>query len=599
MVFFKTKQINNKNNIDIKKRPMQITKKEDIDKKFEDRIIDWTTFYRRNLHRFVEHYLGIKLHFYQKIMIYLMHTFPLVVLLCARAIAKSYVTSIYACAVCILYPNSKVLVTALTKKQAGLLITEKVEKELMKQSPNLRREIKKISTSPNCIEVIFHNGSSFIASVAGEQARGIRSTILITDEFRLVKKEVLDSILSPTEISRPTPYTMLKEYEHLKEEPREIYLSSAYYKSHWMYKLIIDAMKGAYTGDAVLFGTDYALTLKHGIRTRKQLIREKSKLDSTTFDMEYNNLMIGGSENQYYSFDLVSNAQKIKKAWYPKTLDEYFGNKKSRFGEIKKIAGEVRIVSIDIAMSKSTKKTENDYSVIKCIRALPIRDKYERQEVYTEAFEGVDIDRQAIRIRQLMEDFDADYCIFDARTYGINFTDSMAKILYDEERDKEYPPLKVFNNDALADRCHNPNALPIMWAFIGSADKNHEMHTTMLGTLMDNRYKMLISHTKCKEEYLLEKQEYLKATQEEKFRYELAYTYSDLTLNEMINLKKVYIQGGKIKLEEPSTGTKDKYISAAMGNLFIQNELETKLTARTSDIKAEDLFFFKSQKYTR
>ena len=77
--------------------------------------------------------------------------------------------------------------------------------------------------------------------------------------------------------------------------------------------------------------------------------------------------------------------------------------------------------------------------------------------------------------------------------------------------------------------------------------------------------------------------------------------YSDLTLNEMINLKKVYIQGGKIKLEEPSTGTKDKYISAAMGNLFIQEELETKLTAKQqkSEIKAEDLFFFKTQKFGR
>lgn len=117
---FKNKQLNNKNNIDMKKRSMQITKKEQLDKEFEDRILDWTTFYRRNIHRFIEHYLGIKLHFYQKIMIYLMHSCPLVVLLCARAIAKSFVTSVYACAVCILYPNSKVLVTALTKKQAGL-----------------------------------------------------------------------------------------------------------------------------------------------------------------------------------------------------------------------------------------------------------------------------------------------------------------------------------------------------------------------------------------------------------------------------------------------------------------------------------------------
>ena len=598
---FKNKQLNNKNNTDMKKRSMQITKKEQLDKEFEDRILDWTTFYRRNIHRFIEHYLGIKLHFYQKIMIYLMHSCPLVVLLCARAIAKSFVTSVYACAVCILYPNSKVLVTALTKKQAGLLITEKVEKELMVMSPNLRREIKKISTSQNAIEVVFHNGSSFIAGVAGEQSRGIRSTILITDEFRLVDKEILDSVLSPTEIIRPTPYTMLKEYEYLKEEPREIYLSSAYYKSHWMFGLIIEAMKGAYKGDSILFGTDYALTLKHGIRTKKQLLREKRKLDSVTFDMEYNNLMIGGSENQYYSFDLVSNAQTIKKAWYPRTPEQFADSKKKRFGEIKKQAGEIRIVSMDIAMSKSTKTVDNDYSVIKCIRALPVKERYERQEVYTEAFEGIDIDSQAIRVRQIMEDFNADYLVFDARTYGTNLTDSMAKILYDEERDKEYVPLKVFNNDALAERCHNPNASPIMWAFIGSADKNHAMHTTMLGTLMDNRYKMLISHTKCKEEYLIDRPEYLKATQDEKFKYELAYMYSDLTLNEMINLKKVYIQGGKIKLEEPSTGTKDKYISAAMGNLFIQEELETKLTAKQqkSEIKAEDLFFFKTQKFGR
>ena len=59
------------------------------------------------------------------------------------------------------------------KKQAGLLITEKIEKELMVMSPNLRREIKKISTGQNAIEVVFKNGSSFIASCAGEQSRGL------------------------------------------------------------------------------------------------------------------------------------------------------------------------------------------------------------------------------------------------------------------------------------------------------------------------------------------------------------------------------------------------------------------------------------------
>ena len=38
------------------------------------------------------------------------------------------------------------------------------------------------------------------------------------------------------------------------------------------------------------------------------MLREKTKLDSTTFDLEYNNLMIGGNSSQYYSFELVSEA---------------------------------------------------------------------------------------------------------------------------------------------------------------------------------------------------------------------------------------------------------------------------------------------------
>lgn len=42
---FKTNQVNNKNNQDITKRSMQIFKKEELDKKFEEKIIDWTTFY--------------------------------------------------------------------------------------------------------------------------------------------------------------------------------------------------------------------------------------------------------------------------------------------------------------------------------------------------------------------------------------------------------------------------------------------------------------------------------------------------------------------------------------------------------------------------
>lgn len=43
---YKNKQQNNKNNIDMTKRGMNIHSKEEMDKDFEEKIIDWTTFYR-------------------------------------------------------------------------------------------------------------------------------------------------------------------------------------------------------------------------------------------------------------------------------------------------------------------------------------------------------------------------------------------------------------------------------------------------------------------------------------------------------------------------------------------------------------------------
>lgn len=77
-----------------------------------ERIIDWITFYRRNLPVAVEHYLKIKLHWYQIIWLYLLNSFITVVIIAGRASAKSFVIAIFSCIKCILYPNTKVVVAS-------------------------------------------------------------------------------------------------------------------------------------------------------------------------------------------------------------------------------------------------------------------------------------------------------------------------------------------------------------------------------------------------------------------------------------------------------------------------------------------------------
>lgn len=87
-------------------------------------------------------------------------------------LGKSFLTAVYCCCRCILYPNTKIIVASGTKGQARLLISQKIEKELVNMSPNLRREIKEIRVGANDAIVKFKNGSTIEAVASGESARG-------------------------------------------------------------------------------------------------------------------------------------------------------------------------------------------------------------------------------------------------------------------------------------------------------------------------------------------------------------------------------------------------------------------------------------------
>ena len=221
-----------------------------------ERIIDWITFYRRNIPVFIEHYLKIPLHWYQIIWLYILNSFISVVIIAGRASAKSYVIAIFSCAKCILYPNTKIVVASGTKGQAALIVKEKIQKELLPKSENLRREITKITTNVNNIEVTFHNGSSLVVVVASEDALGYRSTVLIFEEFKRIKKYIVDKVLKPFQMTRPAEFRTNEECEkygvkyrenpEFWEEAVNIYISSAAPTSSWMGKLLKDTVKSRY-----------------------------------------------------------------------------------------------------------------------------------------------------------------------------------------------------------------------------------------------------------------------------------------------------------------------------------------------------------------
>ena len=560
-----------------------------------ERIIDYVTFYRRNIPVFVEHYLKIPLHWYQIIWLYLLNMYISVVIIAGRASAKSFVIAIFSCAKCILYPNTKVVIASGSKKQASLIVKEKIQKELMPKSENLRREIETIKTSTNDIEVVFRNGSSIVVVVGGEGALGYRSTVLIFEEFKRIPKYIVDKVLKPFQMTRPSQFrtneecekygVKYKENDEFLEEAVNIYISSAAPTSHWMGKLLKDTVSSKY-GDnsACMLATDYSIALKHAIKTRAQLIEAKRSTDPITWREEYENEMLREGANSYFTYGLLTKNQTNKKAFYPRRYEDVRNKHKNPYS-IPKQPGEIRILTCDMAFIERSNK--NDNSCFTCIRALPesmtytsenidgkvveVKNGYRRIVPYIEANPGSDVDKQAIRIKQLYYDFEADYCILDTRNGGILTYDRLAKILYDESRDCEYPAWRCMNDKDIAKRVNVAGAVENVFTINASQKLNNDIAIALRGTLESHMIDLLVNLDEAKDILESHIPEYTSTPDVDvAVFYERPYLETQALINEMMSLEYTRNeQTGIITLFETGSNTKDRYVSLAYGNYFI------------------------------
>lgn len=400
-----------------------------------DHFIQWVTFFRRNLHRFAMDYLGIKLHLYQIIMLYMMGINNFIVVIASRASAKSFIIALYACCRCILYPNSMIVLSSATKGQSKLLVSEKIQKELMTISPILRKEILRVKDNQNEVIVYFRNHSTITVVPASENGRGYRSNVIVREEFRQIKKSVDDSILSPFQIIRQTPYMKDEFYvnvKELEEETIDIYISSSWFDNgHWMWEIVDQAYDEMLKGkSSCLLAFDESIAIKHKIKTMRYFQTEKKKQDPITWDLEFLNRRLKENQFAFFTYSMLQQNQRVMKPFYPRSTIDFRINKKNPY-DIPKQKGEIRIVSCDMAFVENKK---NDNSIFSCMRLLPdyttynressgnikIDNGYRRIVSYLESVQGGDVTRQALRIRQLFEDFSADFIVLDLRNAGRN-----------------------------------------------------------------------------------------------------------------------------------------------------------------------------------
>ena len=546
------------------------------DPAFVERIIDWVTFFRRNMVAFIENYLGISLHLYQVIFIHLMSRCSTIWLIAGRATAKSFLIGLFSVAYCILYPGSKVVIASSTIGQARLIVTEKIQRELSQMSPRIREAIKSVHDSSKGIVVDLNNGSTITVVVGNDNSRGHRATVLILEECRLMKKKTVDETLKHFLIIRPTPYTKLKEYEHLEESSVNIAITSSWYGDNWIWPEFDMAFRDFLSGGtSMAIGVDYAVTIKHKIKSREMMEKMRRTMPRETWDLECLNLRLKESSDSFFRLSSFTSAQKIRKAFYPRSSTDVLEKKKNPYA-IEKAAGEIRLIVADLAFSAGN---ENDNSIYGCMRLIPhahkgqatfgadVITKFKRQLVYLESLNGGDTLEQALRIKQLFMDFEADYLVMDARFAGISVYDLLAKPLYDNDRDIEYEPWRCFNNPDLAERAPT-DAKECVYCIMAGAKLNSDIAQEFAKTLAEGELELLIDYDVAREEVLPKDKNYA-ACIEDPMMYELPYIETRALIKESVDLKYERMENtGLIRVSERGAARKDRYSAVSYGNYF-------------------------------
>lgn len=538
----------------------------------------WIALYRANMEIFIEHYLGIKLFTFQKILIHLMDKYPYFMFIATRGIGKSWITAVYACARCILYPNQLVVIAAGSKKQAALIVTHKIGLELQNASPNLKKEIKKINTSAQETYVEFHNGSRIDVIAATDKARGYRANLIIYDEFRLIEDDVINKIIRPFKNhTRNVGFRHKPEYagrQDLIEMNKEVFLSSAYFKSHPMYKRFMSYTEDMCSGDPYkgVVGLSYTTPIEHGMLKQEEIDTVKNDETFTEIDwvIEYEALFYGLSENAFFSYEHIANNRTLQKPVYPAELLDVIGvSKKDR---PKKSSTEIRIMGYDVAlMGTKNGKDNNDNAVLTNLRCIPEATSFRRQLVDVKAYSGLTSTEQAKNIKRYFYENEMDYIVLDCRGNGMAVYDELIKITYDDVTDKEFPAWAAYNDDDLKARAPK-DALPLIYAFHGTSEINHKMATHVRDLLQRGRIELLEPMEKAID-FLNDKYGY--DTKDTSIRQQLSkpYVETEMLGIEMMNLE-YELKNGYIRVYESHSGRKDRYVSFGMAN-YLARQLES------------------------
>lgn len=565
----------------------QVKTQTEIEKDKQQKIMEtvaWRAgYYRSNPHRYVIDVLGLSLKWFQQILLWCMMHYNFVMYLAARGQGKTYLTALFCCVRCILFPGTKIVVSSGTLKQANEVLL-KIQDDFMKQSSILRSEIEKCNIGQNDASIYFKNGSWIKTRTSSENSRSARANCIVVDEFRMVDETVINTVLRKFLTSPRQPkYLQKPEYAHMQERNKEIYMSSAYFKSSWAYRKAQSYTLNFFDDTKKYFicGLPYQVSVREGLLSRSQLEDEMSEADYNELvqQMEMECLWFGDTDGSLFKFDELTARRRLRKAFPPLS----FCNDKITIPKL--TATGKRILSIDVALMQSTKKKKNDTSAIFINDLIQVNDTaYQSNFVYGETFEGLKTDELGMIVMKYFYEYQCTDLVLDTNGIGLGVYDFITKDQICQENGKRYKAMTCINDKDMAERCKVRDANKVVWSVKANANFNNEICVLLRNGIQNGKINFLIpeqdADSSLKETY----KGYFKMSPTEQAKLKMSYIQTTFAVYELIKLDHE-VKNGNIKVKEVEGMRKDRYSSIAY-SYWCACQLELKLKPKTQSTQS-------------
>lgn len=522
----------------------------------------WTEFfsyYRYYIDEFAMDILHVDLFLFQRVILRAMARGQFSVLIACRGLGKSWIVALFYICVSILYPNVKCGIASGNSQQARNVIIQKIKGELSKNE-TIAREINfPIKTSSEDCYCEFKSGSEVRAITlaqdrGGDSARSWRFNYLLVDEARLVKDDIVETILIPMTKTKRQNALRWKQ----NEKGKVIFISSAYLKTSGLYKRFKYHFEQMVSGNKnyVAMCFPYQVGIQAGLFDEEDIEQEREKptMTSDKFAYEYEGIFVGSSGESYYPYELTMPCRTLEhcELEQPKNSDSIY------------------VITHDVAVS-TAKNSDNACTHVIKLKLRP-NGTYTKSVVYTKVVNGLPLEKQRDFLRELihLRFPNCKKLVIDERGSGNGlprmfyesweYTDPKSKITV------EYPPLIKDNDEEgfLLD-----NAVPLIRAVNATNEFNTTYYPYMKSCFEDRTLQLLVPSDEVDIKY--------KSGEITPEQY-AQYIEHDTLQSELSNIKQEYSESGNLQYNRiVKTKKRDRATSLFYGLSVISDwELENR-----------------------